>query len=395
VSFFKRKIVFIPLCLLVLVGGFYMYWTYDPIPKYKLEKLYLNIDAEQFEKLNKLRVEAIEKGYLERSEGDYVPAEVIYQSNVRTGKIRLKGDWVDHLKSDKWSFRIKLKDPLSDGLKTFSIQEPSTRGHLKGFMFHKLLKQEGILTNEFRFVNLFVNGSSWGAYCLEEHLTSRLISNQNKPEGVILKFKDQAFFEAFTNHQETTGLIKTAEIKLYGDAKKDDRYEKEVAKAKRIIKDYQFQRDSVYNYFDAEQMGMYYAICDLAAAYHSMGWINIRFYFNFETKKMEPLGYDGYPVLEWGKPYLGHNADAYVGDKFETKMIVYSALKNEAIKKAYDRSLRKLTEPTYVQNFIKKHKAELDFYHDELHKDNRHFHFYENFLLDNTTAIRKALSQNK
>lgn len=389
----KRKIVFIPLILLVLTGVFYLYWTWDPAPKFQLEKLYLTIDDEGMEKLEGFRDEAIELGYLERSPDDYVPAEITYRSDIIDGKVRLKGDWVDHLERGKWSFRIKLSEPMADGLKTFSVQEPSTRGHLKGYMFHKLLKQEGILTNEFRFVNLFVNGASWGAYSLEEHLTSRLISSQGKPEGVILKFNDQEFFEAFSNDEELIGLVKNAEIKVYGDAKKNKKYEAEIERALQIVKAYQFQKDSVYTYFDAEQMGMYYAICDLAAAYHAMGWINIRFYYNFETQKMEPLGYDGYPIMEWGKPYLGHNAETYVADKFETKMMIYSALKNPEIKAAYNKALQKVTDPTYVQSFMNLHKAELDFYHLELNKDNRHFHFYEEFLIDNAKAVRAVLDR--
>ena len=108
---------------------------------------------------------------------------------------------------------------------------------------------------------------------------------------------------------------------------------------------------------------------------------------------MEPLGYDGYPIMEWGKPYLGHNAETYTADKFETKMMIYSALKNPDIKAAYDRALQKVTDPAYVQKFMNTHKADLDFYHDELHKDNRHFHFYEEFLIDNAKAIRAVLDK--
>ncbi len=387
----KRKIVFIPLILLLLAAGWYWYSKRDVMPRYQLEKLYINIDDEGFEKLEGFRDAAIDLGYLERSPDDYVKSEIIYRSRVMDGKVRLKGDWTDHLLSGKWSFRIKLKNPMADGLKTFSVQEPSTRGHLKGYMFHQLLKQEGILSNEFRFVNLFVNGSSWGVYSLEEHLSSRVIKSQNRPDGLILKYDDQDFFEAFTNETETIGLVKDAEIKVYGAAKGDKKYKKELKMAKQIVQDYQFQTDSMYNHFDAEKMGMYYALCDLAAAYHSMGWINIRFYYNFETNKMEPFGYDGYPIMEWGKPYLGHNAETYKADKFDVKMMVYTALQNKAIKEAYDKALQKVTDPKYVQTFMDKHKVELDFYHSQLNLDNGNYDFYEDFLKDNAAAVQEAL----
>ena len=88
----KRKIVFIPLILLLLAAGWYWYSKRDVMPRYQLEKLYINIDDEGFEKLEGFRDAAIDLGYLERSPDDYVKSEIIYRSRVMDGKVRLKGD---------------------------------------------------------------------------------------------------------------------------------------------------------------------------------------------------------------------------------------------------------------------------------------------------------------
>ncbi|MDA7803513.1 CotH kinase family protein [Crocinitomix sp.] len=390
--FFKDRRYHLPAILLLLaVTGAYIYWTYDPLPKYKLEKLYINIGEEELDKLSAFKDQAMVLGYLERSEDDYVPADVLYRSESSHAKIRLKGDWTDHLQDNKWSFRIKLKNAMNDGLKVFSVQAPSTRGHLKGYLFHKLLKQEGVLTTEFRFVNLFVNNKSWGAYCLEEHLTSRLISSQGRPDGIILKFNDQAFFENQTNESPNDELIKTARIKTYGDAAEDKRYKSEKKEAIRIMTNYQNQRDSLYGDFDAQKMGTYYAVCDLATAYHSMGWINIRFYYNFETGLMEPIGYDGYPILDWGKPYLGKHAPNYIKDKLETKMVIYSALKDSAILKEYNKALKRITQEDYVDKFMKKYRTNIQFYADELQLDDSDYQFDSTFLYQNAAEIDAAL----
>ena len=118
----KRKIVFIPLILLLLAAGWYWYSKRDVMPRYQLEKLYINIDDEGFEKLEGFRDAAIDLGYLERSPDDYVKSEIIYRSRVMDGKVRLKGDWTDHLKTMKWSYRVKIKDGQAFmGLKTFSF----------------------------------------------------------------------------------------------------------------------------------------------------------------------------------------------------------------------------------------------------------------------------------
>lgn len=357
----------------------------------KIEALHLQISDENFQVLNEKVDAAHDKGYYEKGENEYVDAEVTYRSEFREAKVRLKGDWLDHFQNKKWSFRLKLQSPLSSDLKVFSIQNPKARGFVDGLVFHWMIRQERIISNEFRFVQLVVNGQNWGAYSFEEHLSQRMIDQQAGAEGVILKFKDDGFFEADIKKEKTDGLIKQAEIKVYGKLKDDPRYEKEVKFATDLMRAYQQQEDSVYNYFDAEKMGMYYAICDLTSAYHAMGWINIRFFFNFETQKLEPIAYDPYPTLDWGKPYLGANYDKVQNDPFETTMIIYNALKNPNIKAAYDTALNKITQPNYVQTFLTENNSSIRFYESELQKEYHDYSYDYELLKSTANEIRAHL----
>ena len=361
-------------------------------PKFAVDELHLNLSDESFNRLNELRDEAMEKGFLERSPDDYVPADITFRNENSKGKVRLKGDWTDHLGDEKWSFRIKLDYPMTDGLQVYSIQNPQARGYLDGYVYHLLLKEEGILSNEFRFIELFVNEESWGIYCLEEHLTSRMISNQNKPEGIILKYDDSEFFKAEIDSSGSEGLIETAKIKMYGDALDDSQFSLKIDRAEQILRDYQKQSDSVFNYFDADAMGRYYAICDLATAYHAMGWINIRFYYNFDTDKMEPIGYDAYPLLEWGKPYLGKKALQAQLDKHNTRMVVYAALLHPTIYDRYNEALNRVIQPDYVEDFLNRHRESLIFLESEIQKEYSDYEYNFDFLKDRATEIRNALN---
>lgn len=376
---------------MTICGGFVWHY-YKGSPRYQLEKLYIYLEDDDFSKLSNLRNEAKEAGYLKRSPDDFVSANIIYRSQNINGKVRLKGDWTDHLKRNKWSFRIKLNKEMDDGLKTFSVQNPPTRGYLNGYIYHKLLKQEGVLSNEFRFIEVFVNDKSWGTYTLEEHLTSRMITNQNKPEGILLKFDDQVFFNADIKKESTIGLIKSAEIKTYGKPKKQDKYKTQVNAAIDIIKGYQFQTDSVYNMFNTKTMASYYAISDLAVAYHALGWINIRFYYNFNTGLMEPVGYDGYPIMDWAKPYLGHKVKTDNPPAFSTEMIIYQALKNEVIQLEYKKALERITDSVYIEKFMSEEKELIDFYETELQKDYHDYSFDQNWLYNNARRIRNSLN---
>ena len=61
--------------------------------------------------------------------------------------IRLKGDWIDHLTGDKWSFRIKLKgDKTIQGMKKFSIHHPITRGFINEWIYQKTNKKHDFKT---------------------------------------------------------------------------------------------------------------------------------------------------------------------------------------------------------------------------------------------------------
>jgi len=390
-KFFKRKIFKFIILPLLGIGLFCLWFFVFRVPNFELETLSLNISSSDFDKLSELRDVALENDVLERSEDDFVPAIIHYRSQEKSGKVRLKGDWTDHLGYNKWSFRIKLKDEMDDGLKVFSIQNPRSREYLSGYVFHKLLEQEGILSNEMRFVHLKVNGNSWGAYCLEEHLSNRMLTNQNKSAGMILKFSDAGFFQAEKSGESTNDLIQKAEINTYGGI---DNHELN-SKAKAIISNYQLQKGGTYKDFDQTAMAKYYAVCDLATAYHAMGWINVRFYFNYETKKMEPVGYDPYPKLEWGKPYLGNNVESTNNNPFETTMIIYSALKDSAINAAYYSELERITHPNYVQKFMDENRAQLKFLESEIQREYWTYEYDYTELEQRAREIREALKKKE
>jgi len=231
---------------------------------------------------------------------------------------------------------------------------------------------------------------------LEEHLSSRMMSNQNKPEGVILKFDDMEYFNVAKDADANTdGLIKKAEIKLYGDLKKKKKYKGKVQKARDIVHAYQHQTDSVLLNFESKVTGDYYALSDLNIAYHGMGWINVRFYYNFLTEKMEPVGYDPYPVLDEFKPAIGSKVATTYLDSFETKMIMYRPLKNKDIESEYNKALHRVSDPEFVQIFMEKHKEYIEFLEKEIQKEYYMYEYDYNFIYNRAKEIREYLKSNK
>ena len=97
-------------------------------------------------------------------------------------KLRLKGDWTDHLEGKKWSFRIhvKGKDQLF-GMRRFSIQHPKVRGYYSEPLFMETLRHVGVLAPRYFFINVVINGDDLGIMALEEHFSKELLEfNEQK-----------------------------------------------------------------------------------------------------------------------------------------------------------------------------------------------------------------------
>jgi len=361
---------------------------------FELDKLHISLEKVAFSHLAAIRDTAFEEGIHRRKGNDYVNANIFYQGDSLAAKIRLKGDGLDHFMGNKWSFRIKLTSALKDGLQIFSIQTPSTRGYLNEYVYHKLLERENVLSPEYRFVQVYLNGESLGIYALEEHWTSRMIERQSKPEGIILKFDDKIFWQARPKDSSTIKMIAKAEIITYGKAKGKPDRKNDISNAISVLRGYQFQNPSCYDSFDLSQMGRYYALCDVTRAYHAMGWINIRFYYNFSRKKMEAIGYDAYPGtyhLTWGSPYLGLTPKPGKYQRFSTEAIVYDIFKHPDMAPQYFKHLDVYSDSAYVQQVLSELSSELDFYESQIRIEYPRYVYDRGFLFTNAREIRSAL----
>ncbi|MCK4818516.1 hypothetical protein KA005_22290, partial [bacterium] len=102
--------------------------SFSPLNK-NLPKIHIDIKFKNIQKIHQKRAKALSDGILVQVPDDFVPAVIQYDNRSIKVKLRLKGDWTDHLEGKKWSFRIHVKgnDQLF-GMRRFSIQHPKVRG---------------------------------------------------------------------------------------------------------------------------------------------------------------------------------------------------------------------------------------------------------------------------
>jgi len=275
---------------------------------------------------NQHRNEAFKKGILIATDDHWVKGEI---SSKKEGteipiKLRLKGDWLDHLRGNKWSFRIKTKtDYAWNRLLTFSVQNPNTRSFLDEWLFHQFLEKADILTPRYDFIELFLNEKSLGIYAYEEHFDKQLAEFKKRREGPIIKLTEDLVWQGHLRqvkqmgeHHHLTGredaAYDAAEIRPFKEGRTlaNPTLTKNFQAAQTLLHQLKFKQKPPAEIVDIDRFAQYLAIADVLEAYHGIGWHNIRFYYNPITAKLEPIGYDGF-----GETPTPYNSGLFVGYK--------------------------------------------------------------------------------
>jgi hypothetical protein len=162
------------------------------------DKLIIDIKHENIQKLRYLRekIKNSKSGLLfSQDDSDmWVSADVSINSSLLNydAKIRLKGNSLTVRKNDqKWGLRIKLTgENTIFGMRRFSIHDPKVKSNLSEWLFYKFLNELGLINLRYDFIELLINGRSYGLHAIEEHFDKRLIENNKQRTGVIVRFNE-------------------------------------------------------------------------------------------------------------------------------------------------------------------------------------------------------------
>ena len=260
-------------------------------------------------KLRDKRDAALRLGLLESSDEDWVSAglHVPEQPEPLRVEVRLKGDWLDHLEGEKWSYRVKLKEGSWRGMTVFSLQTPEARYFLHEWLLHRFFRSIDLLTTRYDFVELHIDGDTQGVYAYEEHFAKQLVESQQRREGPILRFDETGFWQAYKRQLRLNGRtddlieqperrVENAAIRPFGEKKifENPTLQAQYTEAEQLLLAHQSGSRPVADLFDLDRLAKFYAAADLFRAYHGISWHNQRFYFNPVTKRLEPIGFDGF-----------------------------------------------------------------------------------------------------
>ena len=273
----------------------------------------LDIPLKSYDILLNTKTKALEHGLL-TDKGDFLKSSLrtSYSSSSTPIKLRLKGDWTDHLENGKWSFRIKTrKNTYYQGMKVFSVQPPATRSYIYESYFHKFLQFEKLPYLRYKFVDLIINGKNKGIYAVEEGFSKELIENSRYRESVILRFselnlwnrmllkKKQAKNQLDPLYHQNFAIgdasdFETASLKSFdhGNILEDTNLSRLYSKASTIFEQYASNKRDAIDTFEYKSWAKFFAITDILQTWHARRWHNMRFYFNPITGKFIPVGFD-------------------------------------------------------------------------------------------------------
>lgn len=355
----------------------------------KPEHLTLDIKFKDYMKLSHAREEALSIGVLVSSPDDFVPARIRHKEKTIKAKIRLKGDWTDHLKTDKWSFRVRLKSGEAlMGMREFSLQHPGTRRYIHEWIYHAMLRGEDILAPRYDFVRVTINGRDSGVYALEEHFDKVLVESRNRREGPILKlnedllweerrlhFSEEDFSPPGYSHEAISPVTGFRMGKQIADAQKRKLY----VKASGLLEGFRRGALPAAAVFDVKRMAVFLAINDLTGASHGSIWHNLRFYYNPISSRLEPIAFDGQPGRRFSTP--ARPGEGLIG----------ALLADNKVYREYVAALERVAAPGYLSGFFQRVSASLGEKMDILHTDYPGYPLTPERYESNRQAIAEAL----
>jgi hypothetical protein len=274
-------------------------------PDYKEQGFYIETDTTDFIKLTDIRKQAFDIGILQSEDDHWVRGFVFIDDRMMKTRLRLKGDWLDHLHGDKWSFRLKLKRGNTwKGMRTFSLHTPVSRHGVDEWFLHQVCISQQVLTTRYGFVPVFLLNKNLGLYAWEEHFTKHLLESQSNREGPIIRFFEDVLWDQVRGKKSgiedmRLPFFEAAVIKPFSSAKiiEDTGMFNQYTIAQNLLYQYKNRTKPASEIFNIDALAKYFALCDVYKGYHSLIWHNQRFYYNPVLCKLEPILFDAYTEM--------------------------------------------------------------------------------------------------
>jgi hypothetical protein len=363
-------------------------------------QLSLTVAAADWERMANVAQESLERGVIVQPKDNYVPVELEFEGEKIRAEIRIKGKMTDHVSGKKWSFRIKTKKgDAFMGMKRFSLQHPGTRNYIYEWLHQQWAAHEDFPHARYFFLQLNVNGENYGVYNLEEHFGQELMAYNEKKKGIVFRLEPDLYWSRRLNSHE--GFQFDQEHTSYQSAKWDAFNEKSIQKDEALYADYQNVlvlmdamrqgKAKVSEVLDIDKFARRYALLDLIGGWRSVDWSDIKFYYNPETHRVEPIAYESFSAFK---------IKDLIGDYKFSKRTIYhefhdGLFSDEEFFRLYIQYLEKYSDKAYIDAFLAKIKPELEKNLRILNSEFPYKKFEPSIYYYNAEVIKRSLNIKK
>ncbi len=324
----------------------------------KPTKMHLKLSKSDYNFIKQKRQTALDRGIQINKGNNYVDCEVMVGQEKVKGKMRLKGHMTDHLQADKWSFRVKTKKEIL-GMYRFSLQHPGTRNYVYEWVYHQLLKHEGIIYLFYDYINLKLNDKDLGIYAIEEHFGQHVLKRNNRPKGMIVRWNPNLYWEGrideFQNLYLDEGYSSyvSSFVEPYNKGKmlKDTALLNNYLTCAKLLYEFRAGLKKTSEVFDVDKMAKFHAIIDLVGGHHSLDWSDVKLYYNSNTKKIEPVGYESFSIRKTETIAGQRTFNSYDSLHYDYHNQLFS---DTIFYKTYIKHLERIAKENYFHDFINK-----------------------------------------
>lgn len=363
---------------------------------------WIYLDDKEYETIIVNRDLALQQGVLTTNDDSWVKGMVIWADDTYKVKMRLKGDWLDHLAGKKWSFRVKIrKDKAYKGMKVFSIQNPATRNFLNQWFLYTLFRSEDLLAPRYGFIYGQLNNDFLGLYAYEEHFQKQLIESQKRREGPILKFSEESFWDKMLAHKKfdkwyNYPLYEASKIEPFSEGKTLSNVTLTAGFniAKNLVYQHKWGLGKVSDIFDVKKAAQFFALTNVMQGYHGFRWHNQRYYYNPITSKLEFVVYDNYVgegLFDLSDEPIFGNFDLDNSGKNPENISYYYFFKDSVFVQDYINYLQKYSQKSFWDSVFVQYNDEIVYYQTLLLREFDNSMFSQNLFYNHAEKIRADL----
>ena len=247
-------------------------------------------------------------------------------------------------------------------MKSFSIQKPRIRNYINEWIFHELSGELDLVKLKYDFINLKINGEDKGLYVVEESFSNNLIERNSRRAGPIFglheDFPYNYFVEAKLDPYQKKYWTKPSNLDLY-------------LVAKNKILDFKERNKTINGVIDIKKWANYFALCDLLQTHHGYAPKSVKLYYNPVSGLIEPIPFDGHkmPAYNYHKAIdeiyntksmfspsktIMDRINFTPGKWFKNFFFKNNEELNTIFFTEYLKSLEKITDSKFIDNFLKK-----------------------------------------